>query len=369
MKKHLFAIVPIGLLFIATVVFLSIHAATALPRDSLREPLPKPALKELAREKGIEIGNYAALKRLGEPGYSQILKEQFDFVTIDGQPNWQFNDGLPLRPGEHAFDFTNTDKVMEFARANNKPVRMHHYVWGEEKWIPDWVKKGDYTKEELLGLIENHIKTVGDHFKGKVREWTVVNEAFTRGLHQNGLNDWWGEKIGPDYIDQSFIWARQADPGAKLIMNDFNNERPNEVSDAMYEYIKGMKARNVPIDGIGMQMHIDGNNPPKKEDVIKNMQRFAAIGLGVYVTEFDVTVNDFHGSEEEKQTRQAVIYHDMLRACVESGVCKSFALLGITDKETWYNELCCPASNPLPFDDNYNPKPAFWAMREALRLP
>jgi endo-1,4-beta-xylanase len=58
----------------------------------------------------------------------------------------------------------------------------------------------------------------------------------------------------------------------------------------------------------------------------------------------------------------------MLRACIDSGACKSFALLGITDKESWYNELCCPASEPLPFDNSYQPKPAFWALREALLL-
>lgn len=88
--------------------------------------------------------------------------------------------------------------------------------------------------------------------------------------------------------------------------------------------------------------------------------------MKVYVTEFDVNMNDLQVSNEEKRTRQAIIYHEMLRACIESKVCPSFAYLGITDKESWYNELGVPNAMPLFFDEAYRPKPAFWGIRQAL---
>jgi endo-1,4-beta-xylanase len=286
-------------------------------------------------------------------------------VTIDGEPNWTFNDGA-LRPGPKQYDFRRIDKVMAYAREHNKPVQMHHLVWGEEKWLPAWLKDGGYSPDQLMDLIHQHINTVAGHYRGQVREWTVVNEAFTRGQHVYGLRDWWGDRLGNRYIEQSFIWAHQADPGAKLLLNDFQSESPGPVSDAMYAAVKQMKARGVPIDGIGMQMHIDGTRPPNKEAVKRNMQRFGALGVQVYVTEFDVNMNDAPGNEMQKLQTEAQIYHDMASACIESEVCPSFALLGITDKESWYNDMGLTGAMPLPFDRAYQPKPAWYALRSAF---
>jgi endo-1,4-beta-xylanase len=134
----------------------------------------------------------------------------------------------------------------------------------------------------------------------------------------------------------------------------------------MYEYIKGAKARGIPIDGIGMQMHIDGTHPPTKDEVISNMKRFGELGVQVYVTEFDVNMNDVKADSVAKDEIEGQIYYDMMRACIESDYCHSFALLGITDKETWYNYTGLKDARPLPFDDNYQPKKAYWEMRRAL---
>jgi endo-1,4-beta-xylanase len=198
-----------------------------------------------------------------------------------------------------------------------------------------------------------------------------VNEAFSRGQHIYGLHDWWADHIGDQsYIDDAFIWAHQADPSAKLILNDFQDASENSISNAMYVYVKGAKARGVPIDGIGLQMHIDGTNPPTKASVIANMKRFAALGVGVYVTEFDVNMSNVKGTDASRQQKEADIYYQMTRACIESDVCHSFSILGITDKETWYNYLgTTPNAIPLPFDTRYNPKPAFYSFRLALSQP
>ena len=329
------------------------------------EALPSPSLKQLAKERNLQFGAYAARDRLPEPQYKDLLLSQFDFIVVDGQPNWQFEDGQ-LRPGPNEYDFSRMDEIMKLAHDNGRTTQVHHFVWGEEKWLPTWLKDGNYSEEALLNLLHDHIMTMGQRYRGQVREYTVVNEAFTRGQHVNGLRDWWGDHIGPEYIDKSFIWAHEADPNAKLLLNDFNSERQNSISDAMYNQVAHMKANNIPIDGIGMQMHIDGSKPPSKDEVIANMRRFGALGIKVYVTEFDVNMQDATGSISEKQQKQKQIYHDMLSACMESGVCPSFAVLGITDKESWYNEMGFTKSQPLPFDRNYQPKPAYFGMRDAL---
>jgi endo-1,4-beta-xylanase len=331
--------------------------------------LPSPPLKDLAAKHDVELGNFAIPKLFNEGSYTDILASQFNLALVDNQPNWNFTD-VDLRPSPTTYNFSRIDQVVNFATDHHMSIQMHHFLWGEEKWLPDWLKNGNYNKQQLLDIVHDHITTVGQHYSSKVAQWSVVNEAFTRGQHMFGLHDWWADHIGDQsYIDQAFVWAHQADPRAKLLLNDFGNERMNDTSNAMYDYIKGAKARGIPIDGIGMQMHIDGTHPSTKDEVIANMRRFGDLGVKVYVTEFDVNMNDVHVSNKAKDQIEANIYYDMTRACIESKVCSSFSVLGITDKETWYNYLGISGSRPLLFDTKYRPKPAFYAFRNALLQP
>lgn len=330
--------------------------------------LPKPPLKVLAARHGIELGNFAISNYLSNPEYSGILSSQFNLAVIDNTPNWYFTDG-GLRPTPTTYNFATMDKIVAYAEAHHMRIQAHHLVWGEEKWLPNWLKDGHYTPAQLLNILHQDISTVVGHYKGKIQEWSVVNEAFTRGQHIDGLHDWWADHIGNDsYIAKAFIWAHQADPKAKLILNDFDNEHFNTVSDAMYNYIKTAKAQGVPIDGIGMQMHIDGTHPPDPNEVVQNMRRFGKLGVQVYVTEFDVNMSAVPAPDPVKDNIEGSIYYNMMRACIEAGDCHSFSELGITDRESWYNYLgpSTADARPLMFDANYNPKPAFYAFRNAL---
>lgn len=362
MKPHRLAIAATPLLVLAV-------AAAVVLRPPQTPELPEPPLKALAAEHGVRLGNHAIYSRLREEPYTDILTTQFDFALADNTPNWYFTDG-GLRPSPTGYDFAQMDQVIGFAEAHDMPIQAHHYVWGEEKWLPDWLKNGAYDPGQLRAFMKDHILTVGGRYKGRIAEWTVVNEAFSRGQGLYGLRDWWADHTGgKGYIDEAFGWARQADPAAKLVLNDFQNESLNTVSNEMYGYIKEARARGVPIDGIGMQMHIDGAHPPQKNEVIANMKRFGELGVEVYVTEFDVNMSDLPVDDAGKDRIAANIYYEMLSACIESKVCRSFAYLGITDKETWYNYLGLTGARPLMFDRNYNPKPAFFSTRRALEEP
>jgi len=329
--------------------------------------LLEPSLKTLADQKNLQIGSFASLKYLRERPYRSILSSEFNYAIVDGEPNWRFEDST-LRPSKDQYDFTNLDKVFDFAKQNNMPVRVQHLVWGDPKWLPDWLTQGGLSHDELLAIIHDHINTVGARYQGKVREYSVVNEAFSRKLLTGGNHDWWGENIGNDYIDNSFIWARAADPNAILVLNDFGNETEGDISNLMYDYIKDAKSRDIPIDAIGMQMHISGTNAPSKEKVVSNMRRFAAIGVKVYVTEFDVNMHGVVGSEKDKENYQAQIYSDMLGACLEVGpsICPNFGYLGLVDRQSWYNGIGLNDANPLMFHDDYSPKPAYYSVHTEL---
>ena len=161
------------------------------------------------------------------------------------------------------------------------PVRVQHLMWGDEKWLPEWLKKGNLTKEQLLDSIKTHIMVVGKRYKGKVREYTVVNDAFSRKTGANGNHDWWGEHIGEEYIDNAFIWAHQADPNAILILNDYSNETDGEISNLEYNYAKSAIARGIPICPIRMQLQLGGDNHPSKQRVVQIVNRFGELGLNV----------------------------------------------------------------------------------------
>jgi endo-1,4-beta-xylanase len=328
--------------------------------------LPAVPLKENAKRYSIDIGNFAIKNHINDDKYASILTSQFNLALLDNTPNWYFTDG-GLRPTINEYNFNHMDEVVSFAERHNMAMQAHHYVWGEEKWLPEWLKNGNYSKEELLNIIKDHIYTVGKRYSGKIQEWTVVNEAHSRGQNYNNLRDWWQDATGDkEYIDYAFKWAREADPSAKLILNDFGNETYSTISEEMHSYIRNALARGIPIDGIGMQMHIDGSNPPSKQEVIDNMKRFGNLGIKVYVTEFDVNMSSVKGSQRIRDNKQAIIYYDMARACIESDVCNSFSILGITDKETWYTYLGYTDPDPLLFDENYNPKPSFCALYSAF---
>jgi len=249
-------IVPLALLFIFIYWYFSVNTPN----------LPQPPLKTLAANHGVKLGAHSVLNRLENKSYREILTSQFSFITIDGESDWS---KVYLSPSQ--YNYTQIDKLVSFAEAHNMPIQYHHLVWGEQVFLPSWLKDGHYNSEQLLNIIHSYISNVVGHYKNKIAVWTVVNEAFTRAQHRDGLSDWWANNIkdGTAYIDDSFIWAHQTDPNATLILNDFDNETENSVSNAMYNYIKAAKARGVPIDGIGMQMHINAADPPSKEAMIK----------------------------------------------------------------------------------------------------
>lgn len=354
--------------YVIVIIALAIAGVFAYTTQKPQTPkLPEPPLRSLAAPHAIKVGNHAIYNHLKDTAYTDILTSQFDFVLADNTPNWYFTDG-GLRPSATEYNFKQMDEIVAFAEQHKMPVEAHHYVWGEQKWLPEWLKKGDYSDAQVLDLMKAHIQTVGSHYSGRVAQWTVVNEPFTRAQHLFDLNDWWADNTGGGlgYIDEAFRAARVADPKSQLLLNDFNNESINDTSNMEYEYVKGALARGVPIDGIGMQMHLDGGHPPTKDEVVSNMKRFADLGLDIYVTEFDVNMNDVQADAKDKDKIQANIYYEMMRACIESGVCKQFAYLGITDSETWYNHIGLKDPRPLMFDRKYQSKPAYYSTRAAL---
>ncbi len=324
-------------------------------------------LRNAAEERGVLVGTAVRPSLLlSEPRYAGTLSREFNMVEPEDAMKWWV-----VRPARDTFDFTQADQVVAFAAAHGMKVRGHTLVWGRTN--PAWLKDLKATPAELARLLHEHIDRVAGHFRGRVFAWDVLNEA----LDENGSlrpSIWYDQPgfgyagKGTAYIEQCFRWARAADPNALLFYNDAEGEAMNAKSDAIYKMVRDFRQRGVPIDGVGLQMHIFDLHPDIGS-IRQNIARFTALGVQVHLTELDVALPvapDGRASAADLQ-RQAEIYRQIAAACLASRGCTAIQTWGFTDKWSWIgskSEHTLGAA--LLFDHNYTPKLAYGALRDSL---
>ena len=139
----------------------------------------------------------------------------------------------------------------------------------------------------------------------------------------------------PAYVAQCFRWAHEADPQALLFYNEAEADGVNKKSDAVYGLIRDFKREGVPIDGVGLQMHIE--KPPDVASISANIARFTALGVQVHITEMDVLLPvDANGNATPADLqRQADIYRQIAEACLSHPGCTAIQTWGFTDKYSW----------------------------------
>jgi endo-1,4-beta-xylanase len=327
------------------------------------------SLREYADRAGVLVGTAVDPVLFGEQEYASTLAREFNMVEPENAMKWG-----TIRRTPDSFDFGPGDRVVSFARAHGMKVRGHCLVWG--KYNPAWLARGNFTPEQLAKLMREHITTVARHYAGQVFAWDVVNEAFdARGGMEHSI--WYDSPgvglkgKGTAYIEQAFRWAREADPKALLFYNDYDAEGLNAKSEAIYAMVKDFKSRGVPVDGVGLQMHVFDLSAKGLEGLEANIARLTALGLQVHVTEMDVGLPLAAGgrlADERDLKKQADIYRFAAAACLRQPGCTAFQTWGFTDKYTWIPGYTKGAKGaPLPFDRAYAAKPAYRALLEVFR--
>ncbi len=314
----------------------------------------KEGLKYFAEKKGIFIGSCITEGQLNDEKFIEILKKNYNYITPENEFKWE-----NIHPGRKVYNFSKTDKLVEFALSNNMRIRGHTLIWHTQN--PYWIAKPGTTPEELKETIRTHISNVMSRYKGKVHDWDVVNEAIMdSGEMRESI---WYLIIGDEYIEHAFKCAREVDPDAKLYINDYNIEDINPKSNKLYEVVKNLKEKNVPIDGVGFQFHLEGRWEPDYASIKANLQRFKKLGLDVQITELDVRLPKNY-SDADLQ-RQAKIYAELMKIFLEVKG-SAFIMWGVTDKYSWVPSYFSGFGAALIFDENFNPKPAYIKLKEVL---
>ena len=273
-----------------------------------------------------------------------------------------------IHPGVSTYDFTAATHWSPTPR--HTPWPSADTRWSGTTRFRTWVTSGNYTAPQLSTILQDHITTVMQHYAGKVYGWDVVNEAFNDdGTIRDTI--WYDQPgigfagMGTKTIEQALTWAHAADPNAKLYYNDYNDETMNVKSDAIYAMAQDFKARGVPLDGIGFQFHVDltFDDPNILASVTSNFQRFAALGLEIHITELDIRLQ---GSSAPSLAAQAKLYGELATICVQQPACKVFQTWGFTDKYSWIPGFFTGYGWALPFDANYQKKPAYTSILNAL---
>lgn len=351
-------------MLLATV--LAVAAITASAQDS------QPGLKD-AYQDYFTIGVAVNKRNIAEAGQVALIKREFNSITAE-------NDMKPIsvHPKEGVWHWEGADSVANFCRQNGIKLRGHCLCWHNQ--FCDWMlydKKGRLVKKEVFyARLRDHIHTVVNRYKDVVYAWDVVNEAISdngrawRGQQPNPYRESTLYKLcGDEFIAKAFEFAHEADPNAVLFYNDYNAADPGK-RDRIYTMVKKMQEAGVPITGIGMQGHYNIYGP-SEADVDAAIMKYAELVKHIHITELDVRTNEEMGGQLQFSRGHASAMPAYMNTLQEDQYSRLFRIFrkhrdvidnvtfwNLSDRDSWVGVN----NHPLPFDENYKPKKAYYAI-------
>ena len=343
-------------------VGVSERGATSTGSQSASSSESARSLREAAAPTQRHVGVALATWFFDEAQYRPLAARHFDSLTAENEMKWYATEPEPGR-----FTFAAGDKLVEFAVQQKMRVRGHTLVWHNQ--LAPFVS--ELSGAELHAAMLRHVRGVAGHYKGRIAQWDVVNEA----VDKNGelRQDSPFTALGPSYIADAFRAAHEADPEALLFYNDYDIEaEASPKTEGAYQLVKQLKESGVPIHGIGFQMHLDPRDWPTPEEMQRNLERFAKLGLEIELTEIDVPLGEIPGDRRQKLEGQRELARGVVKTCLAVSACTGMTFWGLTDKHSWLStDRWGPMRGtgphlPLPFDEHYAPKPMYEGIMDAF---
>ena len=325
-------------------------------------------LRELADGLGIRIGVTPDSTHLADNGYA-YQRAVLDYSNhLEISVVW-----TDFEATRDEFTFGATHELVALAKSHCMSTQSY-LIWASQ--LPRWLTGEHLTTAQLRGLVADYIRTAMGHYKGKIDAWQVFNEPVSGPMYgATTIEHFWADTFGSGYynlIRDCLVWVRSADSHATLLVTDnYNDGRNHEVTAGFLQLVQQLQSDGAPIDGVGVETHLryadDGINTAFSPTLFADtLARYQALGLQVYVTEFDVDMTGFVGTKDEEKGWQAGYYRDYLQAALDAGV-KNFTIFGLTDSTSWYNLTGEPHTDALMLNGDCTPKPAYFAVADVLK--
>jgi len=217
------------------------------------------------------------------PAESDLIAKEFSAIVAENCMKPQ-----PIHPQENKYEWTNADKFVAFGEKNKQAVTGHCLIWHSQigRWFFVDSTGKDVSPEILKERMRKHISTVVGRYKGRVKGWDVVNEAFEdNGRYRNSK---FYQILGKDFIKYAFQFAHEADPNAELYYNDYNVETPSKC-DAIVELVKELRASGCRIDAVGTQAHWHMDSPTL-DATETTFKKLKATSVKILITEWDISI-------------------------------------------------------------------------------
>ena len=325
--------------------------------QSQTSPIALPPLRSIAP---FPVGTAVQAVHLTDPALARLIATQASQLT----PEWEMKmEYIVLDDG--SFRFTAPDAIAAFARAHGMGLFGHTLVWYAQ--TSPAFERLDEGRVSFGAAYRNYIHAVVGRYRGQAVGWDVVNEAVAED-GEGWRDSLWSQRLGAfEHMVLAFQHAREADPNAKLFLNDYNLEWIPKKRATFLRLVERLLAAGAPLDGVGTQTHVAADQAPG--EIARTIRELGQFGLAVHVSEFDVSISRAQGlmpNRLELERQQAALYGEAAEAFMALPPRQRFAFSfwGLRDQESWLKREDA-RDTPLPFDDQGRPKAAAaaWAAQ------
>ena len=311
--------------------------------------------------------------------HAQLLTMHFNSMTPGNDLKWS-----SVETALGTYNYTNGDAEVGEAVCADMKVRGQNLVWATGEQTPAYAF-GDGTNSAanqalVTSNIQEHIQSEVQHFGTQVYAWDVVNEPLDPTQSDCLEHGPFYQVLGPSYIDIAFKAAKEYAPaGTKLFLNDYSTTDPAKLA-CLVKVLHELRARGVPVDAVGHEMH-NAINYPTTESMVQAIdavhdefpeldQQVTELDMSVY-NAGDITSNYGNNIPPSVLAEQGWLYKQYFDAFrYLRGKISAVTFWGMADDDTWLDSFPVDRTDyPLPFNMQLQAKPAYWGIVDPTQLP
>jgi endo-1,4-beta-xylanase len=352
----------------------ALAGAAAIGRSAMAVA-EREALRVTAAARGLLYGSTIATDQVvANDDFTALVRRECAALVTENELKWG---NICDAPGE--YDFAPADAIVDFATANGIAMRGHTLLWYYK--TPRWFRElpnAVVAEQEML----RHIATVAGRYRGRMRMWDVVNEPFepAHGRADGLRGAIFVEKVGTHYLDLAFHAAREADPTARLLLNEYGIEYDSPADDlkrrVILRHLERLRRDGVPVELFGIQGHLEiGVKPFSAKKLRDFLVEIAGMGIEMAITELDVVDAAAPGDIARRDRMVADEYRRFLDVMLDEPAVRTVFTWGLSDRHSWLVRRESGVNTwrtdglpprPLPFDAALAPKPAWTILANCL---